>query len=122
MWAQLLNAILGLWLMAAPGVLGYGGLAADNDHVIGPIIATCAIIALWEASRGMRWANLPLGLWLVAAPWIFNYLELAAILNSALAGALIASLSSVRGRIKGRYGGGWQALVLSDDRRDADRA
>ena len=33
MWAHVLAAGLGIWLMAAPAVLGYSGIAAHNDHI-----------------------------------------------------------------------------------------
>jgi hypothetical protein len=50
MWAQLINALLGMWLMAAPAVLGYIGPARTNDRIIGPLAAGAALIAIWETT------------------------------------------------------------------------
>jgi hypothetical protein len=51
MWAQCLNAMLGIWLMAAPTILGYGGPARTNHQIVGPLAVSCAVIALWEVTR-----------------------------------------------------------------------
>ncbi|MBX6342219.1 MAG: vitamin K epoxide reductase family protein, partial [Thermomicrobiaceae bacterium] len=47
-WSLLVSAGLGLWLMAAPGVLGYGGAVADSDHLVGPLVVVVAVIAMAE--------------------------------------------------------------------------
>ena len=73
MWSQALNLLVGLWLTAAPGVLGYNGPAALNHHILGPIAASAAVVALWECTRAIRWLNLPIGVWLLIAPWVFAY-------------------------------------------------
>lgn len=112
-WAQFVNAVLGIWLMAAPAVLGYGSPAQTNDRIIGPVVATFAVVAWWEATRPVRRFNIPLGLWMLIAPWVLGYSEASVIVNSLAAGVLITGLSFVRGRVEGRYGGGWSALWRS---------
>lgn len=114
MWAHLINALLGTWMMAAPAVLGYGDPARTNDRIVGPVAATCAIIAWWEVMRGVGRVNLLFGLWLVAAPWVLGYDATAALVNSTAVGVAMAALSFVRGRITKRYGGGWAALLRPD--------
>lgn len=109
MWAQVINVGLGLWLMAAPAVLAYGRPAATLDHIVGPLIATFACIALWEATRAVRWANLPLGLSLLVAPWLLDA-PAAAKINSMLIGMLVALLSCVGGEVRRRFDGGWSML------------
>jgi hypothetical protein len=109
MIAQLLSTLVGVWLMAAPGALGYGGAARTNDHIVGPIIATFACVAIWEATRSARWVNVPLGVWLIIAPVLLGYGG-AAMWNSLLCGFAVVVLSCVRGRIKHRFGGGWKML------------
>lgn len=114
MWAHVINAALGLWLMIAPPVLSYGVPAQTNDRILGPVIATFAVVAWWEATRAVGHWNLPLGLWLLIAPWALGYETTIAIANSLVVGALVAGLSLVRGSIEGRYGGGWRALWRPD--------
>lgn len=110
MWAQVINAALGIWLVVAPAVLGYGAPARTNDRIFGPVIATFAVIACWEATRPVgRW-NVPLGVWLLLAPWVLDYSVTAAIVNSLAVGALVTGLGFVRGTVTGRYGGGWSVL------------
>jgi hypothetical protein len=109
MWAQAINVVLGLWLMAAPAVLAYGRPAATWDHIVGPLIATFACIALWEATRAVRWANVPLAISLLAAPWLLDA-PLEAKINSMLIGMLVALLSCVGGAFRHRFDGGWSML------------
>lgn len=113
MWAQVVNAALGIWLMAAPAVLGYGDPAQTNDRILGPVAATFAIIAWWEVTRPVRWVNLAIGIWLIPAPWILGYDATAAIVNSVAVGVLLAACATVKGKVEGRYGGGWSVLFKS---------
>jgi hypothetical protein len=109
MWPQIINAAIGIWLMAAPALLHYGRPAATNDYIVGPIVSTFACIAIWEATRPLRWVNLPLGLWLIVAPLILGSPQAAAI-NSVLCGIAIAALSCFGGAVQQRFAGGWSAL------------
>ncbi len=109
MWAQLLVMLLGLWLMAAPSVLDYEGTAGHSDHIVGPLLASFAAVALWEVTRDLRWVNLILGVWLIAAPWLLGF-ETSALINSTAVGVLVAALSLVRGRTSDELGGGWSML------------
>ncbi len=109
MIAGVLNTLVGLWLILAPAVLGYGGRAADHDRIVGPFVATFAVISIAESCRPARWANLPIGAWLVLAPWILGFPGEAAA-NSVAAGLAAAGLSLWKGRIRHRFGGGWSSL------------
>ncbi|QDV33418.1 SPW repeat domain-containing protein [Tautonia plasticadhaerens] len=113
MWAQVINTAIGIWLMAAPAVLGYGGAAALNDRIAGPIVATFAAVAVTEATRGARLVNLPIGLWMVVAPWALGG-PTTAVLNGMVVGGLLVGFASIRGRIRERFGGGWVALFRAD--------
>lgn len=114
MWAQIINALLGLWLMASPSILGTEGTTADNDHIIGPIITSFAIISWWEATRVVRLYNLPLGAWLILAPWVLGHDGTLAIANDMVIGALVIAFSLVKGKVTETYGGGWSAIWQSD--------
>ena len=110
MWAQIINAALGIWLMAAPAVLDYSGAADTNSRIIGPIAATFAIIAIWECTRGLRWVNVVVGLWLLMAPWVLGYDELAPRIDDRIVGGLLILFGLVKGKISHRFGGGWLSL------------
>ena len=118
MAAQAVACVLGVWLMAAPGALGYGGPARVNDLVIGPVAASIACMAMWQVLRALRWGNVALGGWLVLAPLILGY-DSIAIGHSILLGGALAGCSFVRGRIARRMGGGWRALATKGATRQA---
>jgi hypothetical protein len=110
MWARIVSLALGIWLMAAPIVLGYGPPASTNDHIVGPLAASFSIIAISEVTRSLRWLNVPVGAWLLIAPWLLGYGPTPTI-NSLAVGVLLIGLAFVRGTIEQRYGGGWSSLL-----------
>lgn len=114
MWPHVIAAALGFWLMAAPSVLGYRGLAMHNDHIVGPLAATFAITAWWQCTRAVRWVNVILGAWMIVAPWVLGADALPAKLNGAMAGGLLAGFSLIKGRTDKRFAGGWRALFRSE--------
>lgn len=115
MWAQILSAILGIWLMAAPAVLGYIGPARTNDHIVGPVAAAFAIIAVWEVTRELRWVNLAIGAWLLIAPLVLSYPTVPTV-NSLVVGVLLGALAFFKGDIHQRFGGGWSSLFGDNER------
>ena len=73
MWPGVISTLIGLWLMAAPAVLGYGEPASTVDRIVGPIAASAAWISVWAVTRPIRWLGLPLGLVLITAPFLLGY-------------------------------------------------
>ena len=45
-WMSWVNAILGVWLIVAPFILGYAGTPRTNDIIVGIIIA---VLGTWSA-------------------------------------------------------------------------
>jgi hypothetical protein len=116
MWGAIINILLGLWLMFSPDLLQFEKAASNNNHIIGPLVLTVAITALWEVNRSVRFFNIPLGAWLVVSPFIlgFQLSTAAALWGAILPGVLIIVFSLVKGSIKRRYGGGWRSLFTKD--------
>ncbi len=108
--ARWLSAALGVWLMAAPAVIGYSGAADTSDRIAGPLIASVSICAAWAVLAGLRWLNLGFASWLVLAPWVLRSPVDAAI-NSVAVGLALAALSLPPLRSPRRFGGGWRALA-----------
>jgi hypothetical protein len=97
----------------APTVLGYAGPARTNACIVGPLVVSCAVIALWEVTRPLRWGNFAFGLWLLVAPWVFTYTWVA-LFDSSLVGLLLMAFALVRGQAEPQhFGGGWSALWRS---------
>jgi hypothetical protein len=110
MWARVASLAVGIWLMAAPALLGYDDPARAVDRVIGPIAASAAVVALSEAARALRWLEVAVGLMLVVAPAALDYPAIPSV-NSVLAGVVLVTCGVVRGRMTTRIGGGWSAIV-----------
>jgi hypothetical protein len=106
MWPRLINIAVGIWLIAAPAVMGYEGLAADHARVVGPIVASLACIAIWEATRSLRRVNLLVGLWMLLSPWLLEFPAIAAV-NTCPCGGIVVGMSLLRGKLTHRLGGGW---------------
>jgi hypothetical protein len=109
MTAQYLVAVLGIWMMAAPAVLGYAGTAEAIARTAGPIVATLAVVAISECTRDVRLANIPIGVFLISAP-LFVAQPPDAAVNGVAVGAAVVILSRVRGHVRMRFAGGWRAL------------
>lgn len=114
MRAQIVNIFLGLWVMAAPALLGYGPAAADNGHIMGPVIVTFAAVAIFECTRPVRKWNYLCGIWLLLAPWILGYEADWAIISDMVAGIAVIIFASVKGTVTSSFGGGWSSLWKSN--------
>jgi SPW repeat len=115
MWARIASFVLGLWLMAAPAVIGYADPARTNDHIVGPVVAGFAFIAIWQLMRPLRWIGLVVGAWLLAAPWILEYGTTPTV-NSLVVGLLLAVLTFLGTKTSKRFGGGWMSLLSGETR------
>lgn len=113
MWAQVLAALVGVWLMASPSVLDFGEPASTNNLIAGPVVVSMAVIAIWEVTRELRWVNVAIGVWLLLAPWILGF-ETEPVVNSLASGVVLIGLSLVRGAVNSSFGGGWKALFKDD--------
>lgn len=105
---------LGLWLTVAPYVLGYGGTARKVDIVVGLLVTSFAVMAIWEIARAFRRIGVPAGLWLVASAF-FLARPGTATANVVACGVLCVVAALVPSPILGRYGGGWRALWRGEE-------
>jgi hypothetical protein len=111
MWAQIINAFLGIWLMASPGVFGYEGIGRTTELIVGPVAATFAIIAIWEVTRDVGKINVFLGVWLIIGPVVaLGYGSVIPVINDFVVGITMIALARTRIRGSGKFGGGWSSL------------
>lgn len=103
-------ALLGIWMMVAPDLLGFSKRVSDNAHIVGPLIATCAIVAMWECTRNVRLFNFPIAVWMLVAPLVLRYDSDLALMNDYAVAIAIIFLMFVKPRRQYRFGGGWPAL------------
>ena len=103
-WNLLISAALGLWLMAAPDVLGSTGTASDGDRIFGALIVVVAVIAWAEVVRSVRFINVLVGVAIVLAPWLLGGDTTASLLNDAAVGLVLFPLSLPIGPVRERFG------------------
>ena len=114
MWAQSIMGLLGIWMMVAPALLHFPKHIADNARVVGPLVASLSVIALWECTRNVRLLNLPLAVWLFAAPFVLNYRNDTALMNDYIVAILLIALCIVKPSREHRFGGGWPSVWRDD--------
>lgn len=70
-WQDVVNAVLGVWLMASPWALGYAAepTATVNAFVIGMALLATALGAVFLPAQWEEWTEVFLGLWLLVSPW-----------------------------------------------------
>lgn len=110
-WNLAVSTIAGLWLMVAPVVLANTGTSANNNHLVGALVVTFAVIGFSEAGRAGRLVNVPLGLWMIAAPHLLDGGTPASYWNDMVVGAIVVVLAFRRGRISEQYGA-WQRWIV----------
>lgn len=74
-WQDVVNAFLGLALVASPWVLGYDGLsmAMSNAVVLGLALAAVSLGAVVTPAAWEDWTEAGIGLWLAVAPWVLGF-------------------------------------------------
>lgn len=95
-WQDVVNLILGLWMIAAPWALKFEAETNPmwNAVIVGVFIAAVALFALFRVMAWQEWANVALGVWLAISPWIVGFSGLvAAMWNAVIVGAVIAGLA-----------------------------
>ena len=105
-WTLVVSTILGIWMMAAPEVMGLPikADAADVNHLGGALIVVMAVVSMGEVVRTGRYLNVLFGLAVAIWPWFLSDSNLALNISSAVSGLLVAGLSIPRGTVKESYG------------------
>jgi hypothetical protein len=109
-WTLIASAAVGLWLMAAPALLGSERPAASSDQLIGALVVTVSVISTAEVVRAGRYLNWLAAAWLLVAPWILSGAAPAASASDTVAAIALIVLTLPRGPVRERYGR-WDALI-----------
>lgn len=97
-WLAGTNAVLGLWLIAAPFAFGVSGAGLWNAVIVGSLIAIVGGYNWYLTTKGEEVSvagasfNALLGLWVIAAPFLFTP-GTTALWNDVIVGAVVASLA-----------------------------
>jgi hypothetical protein len=108
-WTLVASTVVGIWLMAAPGVVDVTGVASNVLTLGGSLVVTVSVIAMGEPVRLVRWCNVLLGPAIGIGCWVADA-EAVVIVQALFAGLSVAVLAVPRGPKKERYGT-WDPLV-----------
>lgn len=92
---DVINLLLGLFLIASPWIVGFSGPAASNAVISGIIIAILSIAALSAFATWEEWLNLLLGLWVIISPWAIGFAGGNARNVHVLVGIAVALLAAI---------------------------
>lgn len=72
MTINIVNAVFGATLFAAPWLLGFGHetWAALNARLSGGVVVLLALLAAVRTHDWEEWLNVIAGLWIMGAPWL----------------------------------------------------
>ena len=110
MWAQILNALLGLILMISPAIFSFTTTESDVNHILGPLAISFAVISFWQVNRNARVFNIGIGCLLIIAVFIFGFTRIPFWID-LFSGVLLVIFSFVKGKITQKFGGGWRSLL-----------
>jgi hypothetical protein len=94
-WQDWCNVVFGVWMLASPGILGYGaegGLATHSSWILGAAVVLFAGLAVhlhrpWEEA-----INVLLGICLLVSPWLVGYDgQPVPTANAVVVGALVSA-------------------------------
>lgn len=91
------NLLVGLWLMAAPFVLGFTGTIAASgaSMAFGFAITLLAVLSLLRPEGWEEGVNLVVGFCLAASPWLFAYAQgYTLMLNAVVGGMLVIGFAT----------------------------
>jgi len=74
-WQDPLSGALGLWLLAAPWVLGFAQSTTPtaNSTLVGIALMATALGATFVPRAWEEWTEVALGVWLVISPWVLGF-------------------------------------------------
>jgi hypothetical protein len=96
-WQDGINAVLGLWMIASPSILGFaaaGSPATRAAWVLGLAIVVFAAVAVYIPQAWEEAVNILLGICLIASPWVVNYADQPRpTTNAVVVGILVTALA-----------------------------
>lgn len=104
-WTLVAMTLLGVWLLAAPGVfdLSIRSHSADLAHIGGAVIVVAAVVAMAEPVRLLRFLGAVAGL-AVAGLALATSAPIAYVVALILTGLAVAAVSVPRGPVHETYG------------------
>lgn len=113
-WQDVVNALLGAWLIASPWVLGFQAVtvAMVTTVAIGILLVASSAGAMQLAAAWEEWLDAALGILLMVAPTLFGFDAVdAALQNALITGAVVTVLALWVLATDDDFAAWWQRLV-----------
>ena len=95
-WQDPANAVVGLWLVFSPWILGFSNvvIATSTTAAVGALLLASSVGAMQFAQAWEEWLDVVLGVVLMLLPAVFGFDAVMPALQNALAcGALVTFLA-----------------------------
>ena len=94
-WQDSANALLGVWLIISPLVLGFQNelTAMSNAVLVGVLLLAAALGAIFVPRAWEEWTESALGLWLAVSPWVLGFNTQPAMANAVVTGLVVLTLA-----------------------------
>jgi hypothetical protein len=93
---DVLNLILGAFLLISPWLFGFAsGVETQNAVISGIVIAVLSIAALAAFAQWEEWLNLIVGLWVLVSPWVLHFAGTTAMRVNVVIGIIVALIAAI---------------------------
>jgi hypothetical protein len=95
-WQDPVSAVLGVWLLASPWILGFAEQTPPmvNAVVFGIALIATAVGATFVPRAWEEWTEGAIGVWLIISPWVLNFETLRnAMMSTVLTGIAVLVLA-----------------------------
>lgn len=94
-WQDPANALLGVWLIVSPLVLGFQSdmTSLVNAVVVGVLLLATALGAIFVPRAWEEWTETALGLWLVVSPWVLGSAAQSTKASAVVTGLVVITLA-----------------------------
>lgn len=94
-WQDSANAVMGVWLIFSPLVLGFTNqfTAVVNVVIVGILLLATALGAIFVPHAWEEWTETALGLWLAVSPWVLGFGTQPAMANAVVSGLVVLTLA-----------------------------
>jgi hypothetical protein len=94
-WQDPANAVLGVWLIFSPMILGFQSdlTSVVNAVLVGILLLAAALGAIFVPHAWEEWTESALGLWLTISPWVIGSTAQSAKASAVVTGLVVLTLS-----------------------------
>lgn len=113
-WQDLVNILLGVWVVSSPWVVGFQDIPAAmaNAAGVGMALIATALGAIFMPRAWEEWTEGALGVWMIASPWLLGFsAHSGALMSMLLTGAAVMALALWALLTDKDYGIGLDSLI-----------